>query len=117
MHQKKDGYRFLVNNSGEVTSFDWYNAQFRVNFKVNKLAYGANLAVDDHNGIVNGSHSFIKKFDVKMNGCEVYDCNNANHVVNIQICLNIVPHMLHQQQPMNFTTSIQIDMLKNESLV
>lgn len=34
----KVGYRFVVNNSGEVTSFDWYNARFSVNFKVNKLA-------------------------------------------------------------------------------
>ena len=38
---------------------DWYNARFSVNFKVNKLADGANIAVDDHNGIVNRSRSFI----------------------------------------------------------
>lgn len=82
-YQKKDGYRFVVYNSSEVTPFDWYNARFDVNFKVNKLADGANLAAEDHNGIVNGSHSFIQKVDVKMNGLEVYDCNNANHVVNI----------------------------------
>ena len=25
-NQKKDGYRFVVDNSGEDTSFDWYNA-------------------------------------------------------------------------------------------
>ena len=49
--QKKDGYRFVVDNSGEVTPFDWYNARSSVNFKVNKLAHGADLAVDDHNGI------------------------------------------------------------------
>ena len=24
-NQKKDGYRFVVDNSGEVTPFDWYN--------------------------------------------------------------------------------------------
>ena len=25
-HQKKNGYRFVVGNSGELTPFDWYNA-------------------------------------------------------------------------------------------
>ena len=25
-NQKKDGYRFVVDNSGEDTPFDWYNA-------------------------------------------------------------------------------------------
>ena len=25
-HQQKDGYRFVVDNSGEVTSFDWYES-------------------------------------------------------------------------------------------
>ena len=25
-YQEKDGYRFVVDNSGEVTPFDWYNA-------------------------------------------------------------------------------------------
>ena len=29
-HQKKDGYRFVHDNSGEVTPFDWYNVQFSV---------------------------------------------------------------------------------------
>lgn len=83
-HQKKDWHRFVVDNSGEVTPFDWYNARFSVDFKVNKLANGANLAVDDSNGFLNGSHSFIKKLDVKMNGYQVYDCDDANHVENIQ---------------------------------
>ena len=31
-----------------------------------------------------GSHSLIKKLDVKLNGRDVDDCNNANHVVNIK---------------------------------
>ena len=33
-HQKKDGYRFVVDNSGEVTQFDWYNARISLDFKV-----------------------------------------------------------------------------------
>ena len=58
-NQKKDGYRFVVGNSGEVTPFHWYNARISLDFKVNLLANGGNIAVNDHNGIVNGSYSFL----------------------------------------------------------
>jgi len=58
--QKKDGYRFVVDNSGEVTPFDWYNVRISLDFKVNKTADGGNIAGNDHNVIVNGSHSFIR---------------------------------------------------------
>ena len=85
--QKKDGYRFVVDNQGEVTPFDWYNARLGISFKVNKLADGANIAGNDHNGIVNSIHSFIKNFDIKLNGKKVYDCNDANHCVNIKTLL------------------------------
>jgi len=88
--QKKDGYRFVVDNSGEVTPFDWYNARIGISFKVNKLADGANIAGNDHNGIVNSIHSFIRNF-VKLNGKKVYDCNDANHCVNIKSLLEYSP--------------------------
>ena len=89
--QKKDGYRFVVDNSGEVTPFDWFNARLGISFKVNKLADGANIAGNDHNGIVNSIHSFIKNFDIKLNGKKVYDCNDANHCVNIKSLLEYSP--------------------------
>ena len=54
-----------------------------MDFKVTPLA-GGNIAVDDHNGIVNGSNSFIKKLTVLANGREVYSCDEANHVANIK---------------------------------
>ena len=53
---------FIADNTGEATPFDWYNARFSMDFKVTPLA-GGNIAVDDHNGIVNGSNSFIKKIN------------------------------------------------------
>ena len=81
--QKKTGYRFVVDNTGEVTPFDWYNARISMTFKVQTMA-NANIAAEDHNGIVNGSHSFINNFDVKLNGRKVYDCNDANQAVNIK---------------------------------
>ena len=89
--QKKDGYRFVVDNSGEVTPFDWYNARIGISFKVNKLADGTNIAGNDQNGIVNSIHSFIRNFDVKLNGKKVYDCNDANHCVNIKSLLEYSP--------------------------
>ena len=83
-NQKRDGYRFVVDNSGEVTPFNWYNARISLDLKVNLLANGGNIAVADHNGIVNGSYSFLKRFHIKLNGKKVYDCNDANHAVNIK---------------------------------
>ena len=90
-NQKKDGYRFVVDNSGEVTPFDWYNARISLDFKVNLLANGGNIAVADHNGILNGSYSFLKHFDIKLNGKKVCDCNDANHAVNIKNLLEYSP--------------------------
>ena len=89
--QKKDNYRFVVDNSGEVTPLDWYNSRLSISFKVNKLADGANIAGEDHNGIVNSIHSFIKNFDIKLNGKKVYDCNDANYCVNIKSLLEYSP--------------------------
>ena len=84
-YQKKDGYRFVADNSGEVAPFDWYNARFEVDFKVQLTADGGNIADDnDNSGMVNGSHSFIKKIIVKVNGVPVYDCGDANQCVNIK---------------------------------
>ena len=69
--QKKEGYKFVADNSGEVAPLDWYNARITVDFKVQILADGANIAVDDHNGIVNGSHSLINKLKVEANGKKI----------------------------------------------
>ena len=90
-YQKKDGYRFVVDNSGEVTPFDWYNARISLDFKVFLLANGGNIAVADHNGIVNGSYSFLKHFDIKLNGKNIYNCNDANHAVNIKDLIDYSP--------------------------
>ena len=90
-NQKKDGYRFVVDNSGEVTPFDWYSARISLDFKVNLLVNGGNIAVNDHNGILNGSYSFLKHCDIKLNGKKVRDCNDANHDFNIKNLLDYSP--------------------------
>ena len=111
-HQKKDGYRFVVDNSGEVTPFDWYNARISVDFKVVLLANGGNIAVNDHNGIVNGSYSFLKHFDIKLNGKKVYNCNNANHAVILKTYSTA--HLTQiRQQVMSFSSLIHPEMQKS----
>ena len=89
--KKKDGYRFVVDNSGEVTPLYWYNAPISLDFKVNLVANGGKIAVAHRNGIVNRSYSFLKHFDINLNGKKVYDCNDANHTVNIKNLLEYSP--------------------------
>ena len=62
-----------------------------INFEVNKTADGGNIAANDQNGIVNGSYSFLKNFDAKLNSKKVYDCNEANHAVKIKSLLEYSP--------------------------
>ena len=91
-HQTKVGHRFVADNTGEATPFDWYNARFSVDLKVNQLAAGANIDADgDQMGIVNGSSSLIEKLTILANGRDVYSCNYANHVVNIKNLLEYNP--------------------------
>ena len=91
-HRTKTGHRFVADNTGEATPFDWYNARLSVDFKVNQLANGANIDADGDNiGIVNGSNSFIEKLSILANGRDVYSCNYANHVVNIKNLLEYNP--------------------------
>ena len=80
----------MADNTGEMTPFDWYNARISVGFKVQKMD-NINIAAEDNNEIVNGSHSLIKKFNTKLNGRKVYDCNNANYSVNIKNLLEYSP--------------------------
>ena len=90
--QNKTGHRFVADNSGEATPFDWYNARLSVDFKVNQLAAGADIDADgDNMGIVNGSSSLIEKLTILANGRDVYSCNYANHVVNIKNLLEYNP--------------------------
>ena len=90
-HQNRDGLKFVADNSGETTPFDWYNARLSIDFKVNKLIDGAVIGVNDNIGTVNGSNTLIKKIQVRAEGREVYDCDYANHCVNIKNLLEYNP--------------------------
>ena len=102
--QVRNNLKFIADNSGEATPFDWYNARIALDFKVEKhdgtdFAIGANVNDDsltanrldqiiayeaDQMGIVNGANSFISRLSVLANGKELYQCNYANHSVNIK---------------------------------
>ena len=41
--QTRSNLRFIADNTGEVTPFDWYNARFSMDFKVNLLANGGKM--------------------------------------------------------------------------
>ena len=84
-------FRFIADNTNRVTVFNWNRARLSVDFKVNLLANGANIAKDDHNGIVNGAHSLIRNLSVTINSKKLYDCNQANHCVNIKNMLEYSP--------------------------
>ena len=84
---------------------------------MNVLSNGGNIAVKDHNGIVNGSYSFLKHFDIKLNGKKVYDCNDANHAVNIKNLLEYSPSYAEKkQQVMSFSSLIHPEIRKSGSL-
>ena len=90
-HQTKTSYRFVADNTGEATPFDWYNARFSVDFKV-QLLDGTNFNNNNlQSGMVNGSSSLIKKLSISANGRDSYSCNYANHVVNIKNLLEYNP--------------------------
>ena len=90
--QIKIGHRFVADNTGEAIPFDWYNARFSVDFKVDQLAAGGDIDADgDQIGIVNGSNSLIEKLSILANGRDVYSCNYANHIVNIKNLLEYNP--------------------------
>ena len=86
-HQNRDGLKIVADNSGETTPFDWYNARLSVNFKVDKLRDHAAIALNDNIGTV--SANII--IQVRAEGREVYDCDYANHCVNIKNLLEYNP--------------------------
>ena len=90
-YQKRDGIKIVADNTGETTPFDWYNERLSVDFKVDKLADHVALTLTDHNGMVNGSNTLIKKLNVTANGRPVYDCDYGNHCVNIKNLLEYNP--------------------------
>ena len=66
-HQQKNGYKFTINDRSSF--YDWYNAYFEVQFKLNKLAgtggYAAAIHDDNRATVINGAHSLINKMTIR----------------------------------------------------
>ena len=61
LYQKREVMKIVAHNTGETTPYDWYNSRLSIDLKVDKSVDHAALPLTDHNGIVNGSITFIKK--------------------------------------------------------
>ena len=90
-YQNREGIRIVADKTGDATPFDWYNSRLSVDFKVDILADHAALTLTEYNGIVNGSNTLIKKLSITANGRQVYNCDYANHCVNIKNLLEYNP--------------------------
>ena len=80
-HQVKNGYKFTINDRSSF--YDWYNAYFEVQFRVQKLADGTNYGAD-RIAVINGSHSLIKHLMIKSAGKIVYDTDNLHNVTFVK---------------------------------
>ena len=79
--QEKIGYKFTVENRGNF--FDWYNAFFEIQFKMDLRADGGNNA-DQLSTVINGSHSFIKHIMIESGSKIIYDTNNLHLVTFVK---------------------------------
>ena len=84
--QNRGNFKFVVDRE----SLDWYNARLSMDFTLTKLT-GRNVIINDKIGIINSASSFVKKISFSINAREIYQCNSANHVVNIKNLLKYNP--------------------------
>ena len=75
--QLKKTYKFVTNDRSNF--YDWYNAFFEVQFKLDLKANGGAIA-NTRTTLINGSHSLIKHMVVKSAGKIIYDTDNLHLV-------------------------------------
>jgi len=85
--QEKRGYKFTVRDRDNF--YDCYNAYFRVDFKLEARANGANIGADTESAPINGSFSLIKSLKVSSSGKNLYEADNIHKikVFSSKICL------------------------------
>ena len=81
-HQTKNGYKFTINDRSSF--YDWYNAYFEVQFRLQNLADGTAYENANRITVINGSHSLIKHLMIKSAGKIVYDTDNLHNVTFIK---------------------------------
>ena len=81
-HQDKNGYKFTINDRSSY--YDWYNAYFKVQFQLQKIADGTHYVVADRIAVINGAHSLISHMMIKSAGKIVYDTDNLHKVTFVK---------------------------------
>ena len=84
--QKKTGYKFFIRDRG--ISYDWYNAYFRINYKFQAKADGANIDADTQSAPINGSFSLIKGLKISSVGKKMYEANDIHKGIFIKNLLD-----------------------------
>jgi len=84
--QRKGGYNFELKDRDNF--YDWYNAYFRVNFKFEATANGANIDADTESAPINGSFSLIKSLTIKSAGKKLYEADNIHKGIFIKNLLD-----------------------------
>ena len=86
--QNKSGHKFTVRDRDNLNFCDWYNAYFRVDFKFEAVANGANIGADTQSAPINGSFSLIKSLNLKSAGKTLYEANDIHKVIFIKNLLD-----------------------------
>ena len=81
-YQEKPGYQFYLKDRDNF--YDWYNAYFRVDFKFEAVANGADIGADTESAPFNGSFSLIRSLTVKSAGKLLYEANDIHKVIFIE---------------------------------
>jgi len=74
--QKKGGYKFTVRDRDNF--YDWYNAYFRINFKFEAKANGANMGADTESAPISSSFSLIQNLKLSSAGKKLYEADNIH---------------------------------------
>ena len=80
-HQTKNGYKFTINDRSSF--YDWYNAYFEVQFRLQTLAAGVDYGGGDRITVINGGHSLIDLM-IKSAGKIVYDTDTLHNVTFVK---------------------------------
>ena len=84
--QQKSGYAFTVKDRDNF--YDWFNAYFRVDFKFEAVANGANIGADTQSAPINGSFSLVKILNLKSAGKNPYEGRDIHRVIFIKTLLD-----------------------------
>ena len=84
--QNKSGHKFTARDRDNF--YDWYNAYFRVHFKFEAVANGANIGADTESVPINGSFSLINSLNLKSAGKTLYEANDIHKVIFIKNLLD-----------------------------